>query len=279
MTLREAQALIYKTLNDNGLTSFMAEAKLILESLDYSSLDLVIKSDHVLNLKQEQKLKMILERRITREPLQHILGYAYFYGLKLKVTPDVLIPRPETERLVEIALNIIKDIDKPVVMDIGTGSGAIALALKHEQLEVHMMATDISAKALELAAFNAHHHQLKMIFTESDLIEHPDLKPFAQQAHLIIANLPYLPSSDKQNLSPEVLHDPELALYSGEDGLELFRRLIAACKPLKAHLLLELDPRNIHQAYAYSHHWQKREIYKDLSERERFLHLIPTLSA
>jgi release factor glutamine methyltransferase len=259
MTLHEAQVLIYKSLQESNIESFVAESQHILESLEYSSLDVVINPKYSLSPDQEQILESILERRITREPLQHILGCAYFYGLKLKVTPDVLIPRPETERLVEIALETIKDIDSPMVLDIGTGSGAIALALKHERPDIQMIATDISSKALELASFNAQYNKLEITFIK--------------QAHLIVANLPYLPSSDKKTLSPEVLHDPDLALYSGEDGLELFRRLLGACTFLKADLLFELDPRNIHQAYSYSDHWQKRQIYQDLAGRERFLYL------
>jgi release factor glutamine methyltransferase len=290
MKLQEAQQLIYTTLQELGIESFVAESLLILESLGFSSLDIVMKPGD-LSQAQEQHLKTILERRAKREPLQHILGYAHFYDLKLKVTPDVLIPRPETENLVEIALEIIKDIQEPVVLDIGTGSGAIALVIKHECPRAQIMATDISEKALVVAMSNAQEHQLEITFIQADLFNHPRVKAMTEQAHLIVANLPYLPLSDQQHLSPEVLHDPERALYSGDDGLEHFRKFMDAVLAVmktsakqsdintsKVHLLFELDPRNIDRAYSYCTGWQAK-IYKDLVGRERFLYLIPVQHA
>jgi release factor glutamine methyltransferase len=273
MTLTEAQQRSQVTLQNHFIESPLTETQLILESLGFSYLDIVMKSNELLSSEQEKKLKDILERRLKREPLQHILGYAYFYGLKLKVTPDALIPRPETERLVELALEILKDVKNPNVMDIGTGSGAIALAIKHKRPNANVMATDISKKAFELAAFNAKQHQLEIRFVHSDLLSHQTANSFAKQAHLMIANLPYLPLSDKQHVSPEVLHDPDTALYAGEDGLDLVKTLMDNC-PKPSQLLLELDPRNIHAACTHASAW-KAAIYQDLTGRDRFLYLTP----
>jgi release factor glutamine methyltransferase len=278
MNLKQTQHYLQQTLERAGIESAQAESKLLLEALGFSSIDLIVNGTLELSAEQTARLLAWIERRKSREPLQHILGYAYFYGLKFIVTPDVLIPRPETERLVELALELVKDSLQPNILDIATGSGAIALALKHERPDATLMATDISAKALEVARRNAKDHQLEIVFIESDLIDHPKVKVFAQQAHLIVANLPYLPIGDKTTVSTEVLHDPELALYSGEDGLEHFKRLIDACKVLEnPTLLLELDPRNSQEAYDYCKGWQERLILADLTGRKRFLQLSLTL--
>jgi release factor glutamine methyltransferase len=256
------------------MESYEAETKLILEALGFSSLEVLINQTLELSPAQQTQLKIWTHRRSTREPLQHILGYAYFYGLKLSVTPDVLIPRPETETLVELALECVKNISRPRILDVATGSGAIAIALKHERPDAVLMATDISAQALDVAKQNAEQHNLELTFIEADLFDHPEVKQFAEGAHVIVANLPYLPLSDKSTVSPEVLHDPSLALYSGHDGLELFKRFIAACKTLaNPTILLELDPRNIKAAHAYSKAWSTRLVLPDLSGRERFLQL------
>jgi release factor glutamine methyltransferase len=273
MTLSEAQRFSVLTLQHYLIESPLAETQLILESLGFSSLDIAMKSEALLSAAQETRLNQILERRIKREPLQHILGYTHFFGLRLNVTPDVLIPRPETERLVEIALEILKDIKIPKVMDIGTGSGAIALVIKQQRPNANVMATDISKKALELAAFNAKQHHLEIRFVHSDLLSDQTANSFAKQAHLMIANLPYLPLSDKQHVSPEVLHDPDTALYAGEDGLDLVKTLMGNC-PKPSQLLLELDPRNIHAAFTHASAW-KAAIYQDLTGRDRFLYLTP----
>ena len=276
MTLSDAVVYIDRTLQSAGIESIKAESSLILESLGFSSLDIAINSNAILTSEQVEQLSTIFARRKTREPLQHILGYAYFYGLKLIVTSDVLIPRPETERLVEIALKIIKDIANPVVLDVGTGSGAIAIAIKHQRPDAKVIASDISEKALSIAKQNAQAHKLEIAFYLSNLLESKEVQNIAQKSNLIVANLPYLPISDQTSISPEVLHDPSLALYSGDDGLDLFRKLIDSCKPFKKpQLLLELDPRNVHQAYAYAKHYARRSIYQDLAGRERFLRLIP----
>ena len=177
MTLSDAVIYIDRTLQSAGIESIKAESSLILESLGFSTLDIAINSNAILTSEQVEKLSTILERRKKREPLQHILGYAYFYGLKLMVTPDVLIPRPETERLVEIALEIIKDIANPVVLDVGTGSGAIALAIKQQRPDAKVIASDISEKALDVAKQNADMQNLEIDFIfQSDLLDSKALK-------------------------------------------------------------------------------------------------------
>ena len=217
-----------------------------------------------------------LERRGRREPLQHILGRAPFFGLELSVTPEVLIPRPETERLVELALERLAGLAQPRVLEVGTGSGAVALALKHERPDLTLLATDLSAAALTVASRNAAALALQVDLIEADLLDHPEVATFAAQAHLLVSNPPYLPDSDREVLSPEVRFDPELALFSGRDGLDLVRRLEGqARRTLRtgADLLLELDPRALPAVFALGERWSGRQTFCDLTCRERFLML------
>jgi release factor glutamine methyltransferase len=300
MTVSEARHWLEQTLSGAGIESANAEARWLLEHLFVTTLaqdkstptfqqggylerksngiPLLTVSFEPHQLTQEQKtiLTSWLERRTKREPLQHILGIAPFYGLELFVTPDVLIPRPETERLVEIVLESIKHLTKPRVLDIGTGSGAIALTIKHERPDVFIMATDISANALAVAKQNAEKYGLDVTFLESDLLHNAEVQRFAKECNVLVANLPYLPQSDKNLISPEVLHDPDLALYAGSDGLDVFQRLEQQAFEFiqtSTHCFFELDPRNIQTAFELSLHWETREVLEDLVRRERFLKL------
>jgi release factor glutamine methyltransferase len=288
MTIAEARRWLEQTLSKAGIESAEAEARWLLERL-FLQKDSVRQSgfSHLqspqISLAQEQEslLRHWLERRVRREPLQHILGSAPFYGLELTVNPDVLIPRPETERLVELVLAHAEKSSSPNLLDVGTGSGAIALALKHERPDATVAALDISAAALRVAKQNAEKYKLDVTWLESDLLQHKTVQTFAKSCDVLVANLPYLPVSDKHHVSPEVLHDPDLALYAGEDGLGLFRRLEReAFKLLRAqtYCFFELDPRNIETAYKLCLHWEVREVYEDLTERRRFLKLAKTRS-
>jgi release factor glutamine methyltransferase len=227
---------------------------------------------------QRHQLSDWLQRRLEREPLQYILGYAYFYGYRFHVTPAVLIPRPETEVLVHTALDYLKTLPQPpTVIDIGTGSGAIAIAIKRECPKATVLASDISAEALELAQHNAQRLDADITFIHGSLLTPPALQQASQHADMITANLPYLPASDRYWLSPEVLHEPEGALFAGADGLSLAEMLMQDAftwLPAGAMLLLELDPRNVERACvlaAKAQTWSQTNVLTDLAGRERFL--------
>lgn len=272
--MREAQALAEARLKAAGIDSYAAEASLLLQYLcGLSRSELALARQRPLSAAQVDTLERWLRRRAAREPLQHIVGVAHFYGLELAVTPAVLIPRPETELLVWQALKLLDGAARPRVLDIGTGSGAIALAIKRERPDAQVMACDISAAALAVARANAARHKLEVAFIESDLLAEPRVAEFAKEAQLITANLPYLPESDRGTVSPEVSHDPPLALYGGEDGLALFWRCEAELKALLtpgAQALFELDPRNLAQA-STARGWRRIERFCDLAGRARFL--------
>lgn len=277
MTVTEALTLAQGRLAAAGLESPEAEAWALLAALlGWSRAELLLNRAAALGDRQRQQLETWLTRREAREPLQHILGVAHFYGLELRVTPDTLIPRPETERLVELGLELLRGVTKPYVLDVGTGSGAVALALKAERPDAVVAATDVSRAALEVAAANALRLGLEVHFSYADLLADADVQAVARSADLLISNPPYLPASDAAELSPEVQRDPPGALFSGTDGLAHFRALTVQALPLLkpgAVCLVELDPRNVAQARAESRHWAESQVYADLVGRERFLML------
>jgi release factor glutamine methyltransferase len=176
---------------------------------------------------QAKQYLELLERRYHGEPIQYITGETEFYGLPLRVTPDVLIPRPETEHLVEKVIELLPRFPNPRVVDVGTGSGAIAIALTHEWPRVAITAIDTSAAALDLARLNAE----RIGFADRIRYLHGDLlAPVArEQFDVVVSNPPYVPMADRESLSVEVRdYEPAIALFAGDDGLDVYRRLIPA---------------------------------------------------
>jgi release factor glutamine methyltransferase len=170
-------------------------------------------------------LRELVKRRGTGEPLQHLLGTVEFCGRSFRCDKRALVPRPETEQLVELLISNFKsEIAHPRMIDVGTGSGIIALTVAAEVAKAEIVAVDISEDALMLARENAERLGLadRVRFLRSNLLE-------SVQPHfdVIVANLPYVSREDRENLSREVLHDPEVALFAGARGDELVRQLIA----------------------------------------------------
>jgi release factor glutamine methyltransferase len=167
----------------------------------------------------------LLERRGKGEPIQYITGETEFYGLTFHVTRDVLIPRPETEHLVEKTVEQGAHFHGPRIVDIGTGSGAIAVALAHKLSRASITAIDLSAPALAVARRNAKQNDVSIRFLEGDL-----LAPVAgEHFDFIVSNPPYVPTVDRASLSVEVRdYEPAMALFAGDDGLEVYRNLIPA---------------------------------------------------
>jgi release factor glutamine methyltransferase len=167
----------------------------------------------------------LLERRRRGEPIQYITGETEFYGLPFRVTPEVLIPRPETEHLVEKVIELAARFEQPRIVDVGTGSGAIAVALAHEWLSAVITAIDLSSSALAIARENAKRNEVDLRFLDGDL-----LAPVAGECfEIVVSNPPYVPSGDRATLSVEVReYEPALALFAGDDGLDVYCRLIPA---------------------------------------------------
>jgi release factor glutamine methyltransferase len=174
---------------------------------------------------QAARFTQLIDRRLTGEPIQYITGETEFYGLPFRVTPDVLIPRPETEHLVERAIELAAAFDHPRIVDVGTGSGAIAVALALKLPAAQLTAIDCSTPALAVARANAERNGVaeRIRFLEGDL-----LAPIARETFdIVVSNPPYVPESDCASLSVEVRgYEPAQALFAGSDGLAIYRRLI-----------------------------------------------------
>ena len=164
----------------------------------------------------EPRFSEWVARRAHREPSAYIIGMREFWGLDFLVSPDVLIPRPETEFIVEEALPLLRAIDSPRVADIGTGSGVLAVALAHELARASVVATDISAQALAVAGRNAATHEVdrRLTLVQTSYLDGVD-GPF----DVIVSNPPYVREGDKPALSRDVRHEPDVALFGGDDGL------------------------------------------------------------
>ena len=210
--------------------------------------DIFAQQEMELGIQQEQELAQMVERRLKREPLAYILGYREFYGVNLLVTPAVLIPRPETETLVEHALFMSlmgMETTELVIADVGTGNGAIAISLAIHLPAARIYALDISDDVLDVASYNIRAHNVsdRVTLGIGDLLE-----PLPEPVDMVVANLPYLPSDRISTLQPEVQKEPRAALDGGADGLDLVRRLLSqASSKLKEHgvILLELDPEQV----------------------------------
>lgn len=184
---------------------------------------LITHSDEILTAAQAAKYQGWLARRAAQEPVQYIVGEQEFWGLRLRVTADVLIPRPETEHLVEAALELLPEGEAVRVADIGTGSGAIAIALAVSRPQAQVTALDLSAAALQIARENTAAHAVagRVRFLESDLLAAVRGERFA----MIVSNPPYVPGGE--DLEPQVRDfEPHTALFAGVEGLDVYRRLI-----------------------------------------------------
>jgi len=211
----------------------------------------------------------LLQRRGSGEPLQYITGHQEFWGLDLLVTPDVLIPRPETEHVVEAALELLRDIETPSVIDVGTGSGCIALALASELPRAKIEAVDISNEALEVARNNAKRLNLanQVAFSQSDLLGsyREDWPTF----DMVVSNPPYVGDSEADKLQVEVRnYEPHQALFGGgNEGLDIYRRLIPqAARVLKPSgwLVMEIGYTQEHAVRARLSDWNEVRSVADL---------------
>ncbi len=186
-----------------------------------------------------RKFADLIERRAKGEPLQYITGRQEFFGLEFEVTPDVLIPRPETELIVEETIRLAQGIETPIIIDVGTGSGCIAVALARELPGARLIATDISPAAIEVARRNAGRYDLEIDFRVTDLLPN-DVPP----ADFVVSNPPYIAESEMSGLQREVRDwEPGTALTDFGDGLGFYRRLLAeAAHRLKpgGRMILEL---------------------------------------
>lgn len=240
MDLATLMPLVQKSgqyLQSHGIANGRREAEWIFaEALGLTRLELYTRFDMPLSEEDVARLRSLVMRRGKREPLAYILGNQPFCSLKLRVGPGVLVPRPETEELIDLVLKALP-VGPQRVLDIGTGSGAIALALKQTRPELVVEAVDISEEALAFAQANADALGLAVAFRQADLSSGAT-PPYAA----VVANLPYIGESERADCDPELTHEPSGALFAGDDGLREISRLLIDTARLLApvgHLWLE----------------------------------------
>ena len=253
-TLRYWLHAVRSTLQDGGVVESQVEAEVLLRhvlGLDRSDfLAEVYGGSGGLSADQSLELRSLVDRRLSGEPLAYIVGRREFYGLTLQVDSRVLIPRQETELLVDIVLERLtySNLHNPIVVDVGTGSGAIALAVAKHSNSARVLATDVSEGVLEVARRNAEALGLsdRIEFVHGDMLE-----SIYGPVHVIVSNPPYIPSGDIQELAVEVQREPRVALDGGDDGMDSYRRLLnqsAAMWALGGVVIVELMPEQMDEA-------------------------------
>jgi len=273
--LREARDHLHQKLIEQGFdnpsnTTLVLVSHILKQPKSY----ILAHNEHELTHQENQCLQEISNQIMQGLPLPYILGEWEFYGKQFIVSPDVLIPRPETELLVEKALELVLNISNPRIMDVGTGSGAIILSLASQLTSGTFIGTDVSRAALKIAQENAHRFGLSLIsFLQADL-----LTPLCGQFDLICANLPYIPRIKMSELQV-AKSEPLLALDGGVDGLVLIQKLITQAKSRlapKGAILLEIEASLGNEALSiakttYPH--ADNKIYQDLAGHDRLLEI------
>jgi len=274
MTLKQAlaDAVAELTAREIGSPRMNAE-RLLLFTLDCDRAYLYAHSERELTADEQSRYNDAIARRATGYPAQYITGHQEFWGLDLVVTPAVLIPRPESEHVVEVVLDLLRaqsnDVRKaPRIVDVGTGSGAIALALAHELPQAEVTATDISAEALEVARANAARLQLdsRVRFAVSDVLATVDP---SQRFDFVVSNPPYVALGEEDKVQDVVKKfEPRVAVFAGEHGLDMIRRLIpqtaAALKP-GGWLVMEIGYSMSEAVMALLGEWREVHCVPDLA--------------
>lgn len=240
---------------------------LIAHALQWSRVQLVTRSQETLSKTDAEAIETLFSRRLAGEPIAYIVGVREFYGLDFDVSPSVLIPRPETELLVELAAARLPEQGK--VLDLGTGSGAIAVALAHLRPDAQVIATDISHDALELAQRNAARHDTQVRFLLSDWYDKVD-----GTFDLIVSNPPYIAAGDPHLSQGDLRFEPASALTDHADGLQAITRIVeGASKHLKpgSWLLMEhgYDQSAAARTLLQSRGWTEVQSWRDLAGIER----------
>ncbi len=262
-----------------GISDPRREAGSLLEAvIDRDRTFVIGHAEQTITAEQLESFRKATVRRAKGEPLQYITGTQSFYGLEFEVTPDVLIPRPETELLVESALGLLEPaLAPPIICDVGTGSGCITIAVLSERHDAEAIALDISPAALGVARRNVARHavQERVTFFESDCFSALDKNE--HQFDLIVSNPPYVTARALETLQTEVRdHEPRLALEAGPDGLLIIQKLLSEAavflKP-RGHMLIEIgfDQAAAVTDLAAKTKWKLLDIKKDLQEIPRLV--------
>ena len=253
MNVKEVLDDARKVLTDSNIEDAPLEAEVLLrDTLKKDRVGLYLALDDELSTEQQNAFRDRLARRLDDEPTAYIIGHREFYGRDFLVDASVLVPRPETELLVEKALEIVRKHRLSVIAEVGTGCGAVAISLALELPHVRVYATDISASALEVARANSRKHGVsdRVRLLSGDL-----LGALPEPVEMVVANLPYVRESDLPRSGP-VSREPRLALDGGTDGLDKIRRLCSQAKAVPGsggYLLLEVGEGQARAVSAFLH--------------------------
>jgi len=228
LTIRARVASARQRLREAGIPPDEAEldARLLAEFvLGWTTERYVADANEAVPPGFDSRFEALVDRRAAREPFAYIVGRQEFWGLSFEVTPAILIPRPETELIVEATLQLLVDGSRPTVADVGTGSGCVAVAIARERASTAIVATDASDLALDVARRNAARHGTadRIRFCCADLLDGVD-----GAFDVIVSNPPYVRELDRAGIQPEVAYEPPRALFAGTDGLDVIRRLLPA---------------------------------------------------
>ena len=278
-TIAETLKLASQQLRAASVQNDVLDAQTLLaEALGKDRTYLIVNFNEHLSEELQAKFQRLIARRTAGEPVQYITGHQQFFGLEFEVTPDVLIPRPETELIVEETIRLVEEgkISAPIIIDVGTGSGCIAVTLARELEDAQISACDISETALTVARRNAAKHDLadRVRFLNSDLLS---AFPETELADFILSNPPYVAANELPTLQREVRDwEPHTALTDHADGLSLYRRLLkespSRLKP-GGYLICELGYTQSEavSAMADSEVWESPRLLDDLQAIPRTL--------
>jgi len=275
MTIKEALLAALKSFGRNNRNAANLDIEIILSYVIKKTREyLYTHPESKLNKLQQSRFLKLIRERVHGIPVAYLTQTKYFWGLNFKVSKNVLIPRPETELLVEKTINLVKNkfSNRATIADIGTGSGAIAISLAKELPSATIYATDKSIKALLIAKYNSKKNKTKVKFFTGDLVSPLHNK----KIDILVANLPYLPQSYK---NPTIMHEPKSALYSGADGLDAYRRLINLIKKRKQqpqYLILEIGAKQAEKLSTYIKKFYPQaqvELFQDLAGLDRLLQI------
>ncbi|KPK15580.1 MAG: hypothetical protein AMJ62_08700 [Myxococcales bacterium SG8_38] len=276
-TIREVLEWATEDFARRGIESPRLDAELLVaKALGIDRVGLYLDLNRPLLEQERGLIRPLVARRREGEPVAYILGYREFYARRFCVTPDVLIPRPDTETLIDHALACIP-VDAPCrVLDVGTGSGAIAITIAAERPLATVTATDLSEAALKVARGNAETHEVAARIR----FERVDLVASGEQYDVILSNPPYVARSDIETLQTEVRdHEPIAALDGGEDGLDVVKALLTATEPATApgaQILIEVGQGQAQSVLDFAIEetsWEPVAVYKDLNRVDRVVHL------
>lgn len=279
MNIKELLNRSDQFLAERGIESSRLDAEVLMaDLLNMERINLYVKYDYPLKSSEIDTYRQMIKKRAQRIPVAYITEKKEFMSLEFTVKEGVLIPRPETENLVEMVIEYCRQqqLDSPQIIDVGTGSGAIAVSLAHYLEDAKVVGVDLSAQALKVARENMEKHELseRMSILKSDLLAE-FIKREIKGIDIIVSNPPYISETEMKELSPEVKKEPETALKAGKDGLDYYRRLIPeAEKVLKngGKLFLEIGCKQAEAVVdLFGDKWKEIEVKKDYSENDRIV--------